>query len=88
MAFLRALSQTVPEAWTLQEEHEQNLANHQLDLVLEDKLEDQADFESEELSFAQELTQMPAFSADKDMVAATCHLQRKCARQNLATAHI
>jgi integrase len=66
MAFLRALSQTVPEAWTLQEEHEQNLANHQLDLVLEDKLEDQADFESEELSFAQELTQMPAFSADKE----------------------
>jgi hypothetical protein len=66
MAFLRALSQTVPEAWTLQEEHDQNLANHQLDLVLEDQLEDQADFESEQLSFAQELTQMPAFSADKE----------------------
>ena len=66
MAFLRALSQPVPEAWALQEEHEANLANHQLDLVLLDQLDEQGDFEAEELSFAEELTRMPAFSADKD----------------------
>jgi hypothetical protein len=65
MAFLRAFSQPVPEAWTLREEHEQNLANRELDLVLEEKLDD-LDFEAEELSFAEELTTMPAFTSDHD----------------------
>ena len=65
MAFLRALSQPVPEAWSLQEEHEANLANGQVDLVLEEQIQ-QGDFEAEEVSFAEELTQMPAFSAVAD----------------------
>ena len=63
MAWLRAFSQPVPEAWALREEAEANAANLQLDLVLEEQLEEQGDFEAEDLSFAEELTQMSSFKA-------------------------
>jgi hypothetical protein len=52
MAWLRAFSQQVPEAWALREEQEQNAANLEVDLVLEAQLEEQGDFEAEEISFA------------------------------------
>ena len=51
-------------AWELRAEHEANAAAGEVDLVLEEKLDD-ANFEAEETSFAQELMTMPAFSADK-----------------------
>ena len=60
------MSQPVPVSWELREEQAANAANLQVDLVLNDKLEaleaEQA-FEVEELSFAEELTTMPVFSA-------------------------
>ena len=65
MAWLRALSQPVPQAWELREEQEANDAAGEEDLVLKEKLDD-ANFEAEEMSFAQELQTMPAFSAEKD----------------------
>ena len=61
--------QPVPESWELREEQEQNAANLQVDLALNDKLEAleaEQVFEVEELSFAEELTQMPVFSAVQD----------------------
>ena len=70
MAWLRAFSQPVPEAWALREEAEANAANLQLDLVLEEQLEEQGDFEAEDLSFAEELTQMSSFKAVRR--AASC----------------
>ena len=65
MAWLRALSQPIPQAWELREEHEANAAAGEVDLVLDEKLDD-ANFEAEETSFAAELMTMPAFSADRD----------------------
>ena len=65
MAWLRALSQPIPQAWELREEHEANAAAGEVDLVLEEKLDD-ANFEAEETSFAAELMTMPAFSADRE----------------------
>ena len=65
MAWLRALSQPMPQAWELQEEQEANIAAGEVDYVLEEKLDD-SNFEAEEMSFAQELTTMPEFSTDKD----------------------
>ena len=52
MAWLRAFAQPVPEAWALREEQEQNAANLQVDLVLDAQLEEQGDFEAEDLTFA------------------------------------
>ena len=65
MSFLRAFSVPVPEAWSMHEEREALAAQGQVDLVLEDQIEAQGDFETEQLSFAEELTQMPAFSKDQ-----------------------
>ena len=65
MAWLRALSQPIPQAWELREQQEANDAAGEEDLVLDEKLDD-SNFEAEEMSFAQELQTMPAFSADKD----------------------
>ena len=65
MAWLRALSQPIPQAWELPEEQEANDAVGEEDLVLNEKLDD-ANFEAEDMSFAQELQTMPAFSVDKD----------------------
>jgi hypothetical protein len=65
MAWLRALSQPVPQAWELREQQEANDAAGEVDLLLNDKLDD-AGFEAEQMSFAQELQTMPAFSTDKD----------------------
>jgi hypothetical protein len=65
MAWLRALSQPIPQAWELREEHEANAAAGEVDLVLEEKLDD-ANFEAEETSFAAELMTMPTFSADRE----------------------
>ena len=61
--------QPVPESWELREEQAANAANLQVDLVLNDKLEAleaEQVFEVEELSFAEELTTMPVFSAVQD----------------------
>ena len=66
MAFLSALSMPVPEAWRMREEQEQNEERGEVDLVLNDMIEAEGDFEAEDLSFAEELTQMPAFSTDRD----------------------
>ena len=65
MAWLRALSQPVPQAWELREEQEANDAAGEVDLLLNEKLDD-ANFEADESSFASELMTMPAFSADKE----------------------
>ena len=65
MAWLRALSQPVPQAWELREEQEANDAAGEVDLLLNDKLDD-ANFEADESSFAAELMTMPAFSADRE----------------------
>ena len=59
----------MPESWELREEQERNAANLQVDLALNDKLEAleaEQVFEVEELSFAEELTTMPVFSAVQD----------------------
>ena len=65
MAWLRALSQPVPPAWELREEQEANDAAGQVDLLLNERLDEQ-NFEAEEMSFAEELLTMPAFSADQE----------------------
>jgi hypothetical protein len=65
MALLRAVSQPVPQAWELREEQEANAAEGVVDLLLNEQLDEQG-FEAEEMSFAQELMTMPAFSADAD----------------------
>ena len=69
MAWLRAFSQPIPDAWELHEQAEQDRANLQVDLVLQDKLEAleaEQHFEVEELSFREELMTMPVFSAVAD----------------------
>ena len=66
LAWLRAFSQSVPESWVLHEEAEQNAANNEVDLVLQDQLEAQGDFEVEETSFREELLTMPVFSPVAD----------------------
>jgi hypothetical protein len=65
MAWLRSLSQPIPQAWELREQQEANEDAGHVDLALNEKLDD-AGFEAEEMSFAQELQTMPAFSSDKD----------------------
>lgn len=65
MAWLRAFSQPIPQAWELREEQEANEATGEVDLVLNDKLDEQA-FEAEDISFADELKTMAVFSADKE----------------------
>ena len=65
MAWLRSLSQPVPHAWELREEQEANEAAGEVDLILNEQLDEQ-NFEAEEMSFAQELLTMPAFSTDKE----------------------
>ena len=65
MAWLRALSQPIPQAWELREEQAANDAAGLEDPVLDEKLDD-ANFEAEEMSFAAELQTMPAFTADRD----------------------
>jgi hypothetical protein len=66
LAWLRSFSQSVPESWELHEQADANAANLQVDLVLQDQLEAQGDFEAEDLSFREELTKMAAFSAVAD----------------------
>jgi len=66
LAFLRAFSQQVPEAWSMHEEREALRAQGQVDPVLEEQIEAQGDFEAEELSFAEELTRMPQFAPIQD----------------------
>jgi hypothetical protein len=65
MAWLRSLSQPIPQAWELRDQQEANDDAGHVDLALNEKLDD-AGFEAEEMSFAQELQTMPAFSSDKD----------------------
>ena len=60
MGFLRAFNQQVPTGWELQDEAEQDAADGVYDPELSDKL-DEHGFEVEELSIAQELTQVPEF---------------------------
>ena len=59
-AFLRAFSQPVPDSWELHAEAEANAANNVLDFVLEDKIAE-LDYEAEELTLAEELTQAVTF---------------------------
>jgi len=69
LAWLRAFSQPVPDAWLLHEQAEADEAANQVDFELQEKLEQleaEQHFEAEELSFAQELQQMPTFSAVAD----------------------
>ena len=65
MAWLRSLSQPIPQAWELHAEQEANDAAGQADLVLNEQLDEQ-NFEADESSFASELMTMPVFSADRD----------------------
>ena len=65
MAWLRALSQPMPQAWELRAEQEANDAALEADLVLNEQIDD-GNFEADESSFAAELMTMPAFSADLD----------------------
>ena len=60
MGFLRCFHQQVPTNWELQEEAEQDAADGFYDPILHDKL-DEHGFEAEELTIAQELTQVPEF---------------------------
>ena len=69
IAWLRAFSQPIPEAWELHEQAEQDRANLEVDFVLQDKLEAleaEQHFEVEGLSFREELMQMPVFNAVAD----------------------
>ena len=66
MAFLRAVSQPIPQAWELREIAEANAAEGVVDYVLEEQIEEHGDFETEDVSFAAELMTMPAFAADAD----------------------
>ena len=59
-AFLRAFSQPVPESWELHAQAEELRANLRVDLVLEDQIAE-LDFEAEELTIAEELTQAVTF---------------------------
>ena len=54
LAWLRAFSQSIPESWLLHAEAEQNTADNQVDLVLEQQLDDQS-FEVEDVSFREEV---------------------------------
>jgi len=63
VAWLRAFNQPIPQAWELREEQEANEAAGEVDLVLKDQL-DELGFEAEDLSFADELKTMAAFSTD------------------------
>jgi len=65
MAWLRALSQPVPQAWELREEQEANDAAGEVDLLLNEKL-DEVGFEAEDISFADELKTMAVFSNDTE----------------------
>jgi len=65
MAWLRSFSQVVPDSWVVHEQAERDAANGELDLVLEEKLDDQS-FEVEDVSFSEELTSMPAFQPIAD----------------------
>ena len=65
LAWLRAFSRPIPESWLLHEQAEADAANHELDLVLMDQLDDQS-FEVEDVSFRMELTSMPAFQSVAD----------------------
>ena len=68
MAFLAAFSQSVPRAWELQERREELAERQQVDLALEAELE-AAPAELEEhmdKSFAEELLEMAAFTADRE----------------------
>jgi len=77
LAWLRAFSQTVPDSWLMHEQAEQNAANGEEDLLLEEQLDD-ASFEVEDISFQEELTSMPAFQAvpDDEQRMSTYILQR------------
>ena len=75
MAWLRAFSQPVPDAWLLYEEQEANAANLQVDLVLQDKLERleaEQHFEAEELSFA---VRAPSTRASSSLPKGVPHLK-------------
>jgi hypothetical protein len=76
-ALLNALSQPVPAAWALHAQAEIDAANNEVDLVLQEQLDD-LNFEAEEMSFAEELTSMPAFEAvrEDETRLATYTLQR------------
>ena len=77
LAWLRAFSQPVPDSWVMHEQADQNAANGEDDLLLEEQLDD-ASFEVEDISFHEELTSMTAFRAvaDDEQRMSTYVLQR------------
>ena len=66
MAWLRALQQPIPQAWELQEQQAANDAAGEVDLLLNEQINNEGDFEAEDMSFAMELTTMPPFSTDTE----------------------
>ena len=68
-AFLRAFSQAVPESWELHAQAEANARSGELDLVLEDRIAE-LDYEAEEFSLAEEMTQEVTFKDNpEDLLA-------------------
>ena len=66
LAWLRAFSMPIPPSWEMQEQVEQDAANGEVDLVLEEQLLDEHGFEAESYTLAEELTQTVSF---KDTVS-------------------
>ena len=67
LSFLRSLAQPVPQAWELQEQAEDDAANGEVDLVLQEQLESAQNLEIEEVeSFTAELQQMAPFAASAE----------------------
>ena len=77
VALLRALSQHIPESWESEAEREALAARGEVDLLLEEAIEGQ-DFEAEDKSFGDELTEMAPFSvtAEDEAKMSNCVLDR------------
>ena len=67
LSFLRSLAQPVPQAWELQEQADDDAANGEVDLVLQEQLESSQNLEIEEVeSFTEELQKMAPFAASAE----------------------
>ena len=66
LAWLQAFSQPVPDSWVAQEQHDQLIADNQIDLELEEEVLGEQQFEAEQMTFREELMSMPAFSTNRD----------------------
>ena len=88
LAWLRAFAQSVPESWVLREQAERDAAEGLYSPVLMDEIEAQGDFEAEDVSFREELTTMPTFSAvaDDEQRMATTGNHRNSRKKQLQQA--